>query len=101
MVQSHLAIPERAEPDTALNRTKFAAALDIRTIHPVEPEKGKFRIRMISRGIPPWSSQKVDLLSRILSELSDKLSLKGKDGVWNWEGVRGNGRGERVAAGGF
>ena len=52
-VQSHHAIPERAEPDTALNQTKSMAALDGHTIHPIEPEKGKFRIRMISRGIPP------------------------------------------------
>ena len=56
IIQSHLAIPERAEPDTALNRTKSMAALDSHTIHPVEPEKGKFRIRMISGGIPPWIS---------------------------------------------
>jgi len=55
-VQSHLAIPERAEPDTALNRTKSVAAPDYHTIHPAEPETGKFRIRMISGSIPPWSS---------------------------------------------
>jgi len=53
MIQSHLAIPERAELDTALSRTKSVAALDCHTIHPVEPEEGKFRICMISRGIPP------------------------------------------------
>jgi len=46
-------IPERAEPDTALNRTNSVADLDCHTIHPVEPEAGKFRIRIISRSIPP------------------------------------------------
>jgi len=48
-----LAIPERAEQDTALNLTKSAVALDFHIIHPAEPERGRFWIRMISRGIPP------------------------------------------------
>jgi len=58
-----LAIPERAEQDTALNLTKSAVALDFHIIHPAEPERGRFWIRMISRGIPPpvhlenWSAE--------------------------------------------
>jgi len=52
-VQSHLAIPERAEPDTALNRTKFVAPPDCHAIHPVKPETGKSRIRMVSWSTPP------------------------------------------------
>ena len=51
---------------------------------------------MKSRGIPPRSLLKVNLLSRIFWGLSDKLSLKGKDSVWKREGVKGNGRGDRV-----
>jgi len=47
----NLAIPECAEPDTALNQTKSVAALNCHTTHPVEPDEGKFQIRLISWGI--------------------------------------------------
>jgi len=55
-IRLNLALPERAEPDTALNRTNSVVATDCQIIHPVEPEASKFRIRMISWCIPPWSS---------------------------------------------
>jgi len=37
----------------ALNRTNSVAALECHTIHPAEPETGKFRIGMTSWIIPP------------------------------------------------
>ncbi|RPA88714.1 hypothetical protein L873DRAFT_1824141, partial [Choiromyces venosus 120613-1] len=52
-IQSHLTIPDRAEPDTSLNRKESLAPLNRHRISLVEPEKGRFRIRMIFLKNPP------------------------------------------------
>ncbi|RPB02276.1 hypothetical protein L873DRAFT_1802220 [Choiromyces venosus 120613-1] len=54
-IQSHLTIPDRAEPDTSLNRKESLAPLNRHRISLVEPEKGRFRIRMIFLKTLPWS----------------------------------------------
>ncbi|RPB02784.1 hypothetical protein L873DRAFT_1801815 [Choiromyces venosus 120613-1] len=54
-VQSHLAIPDRAKPDTSLNRKESLAPLSCHRISLLEKEKRRFRIRIILLKTLPWS----------------------------------------------
>ena len=54
-IQSHPAIPDCAQPDIPLSRIKPLAVSDCHTIWPVEPENGRFRIRMVLQDITPQS----------------------------------------------
>ncbi|RPB02721.1 hypothetical protein L873DRAFT_1801715 [Choiromyces venosus 120613-1] len=54
-VQSHLAIPERAEPDTSLNGKESLAPLCRHRISLLEKEKRRFRIHIIFLKTLPWS----------------------------------------------